>query len=116
MERSCERCGRPAVGMQSGAIVDDDDEVTRWSESLCRSCLDAIERTMPPAPTAAEQAAAAELFLEQIRTEALTAEAAGDRERLRALGPFLDDLALDFPIPIPDDLRALAARYRPPGT
>ena len=102
--------------MQSGAIVHDDEEVTRWSESLCRACLDAIESTVPPAPTAAEQATAAELFLEQIRTEVLTAEAAGDLERLRALGPFLDDLALDFPIPVPDDLRALAARYRPTGT
>ena len=112
MERWCSRCGRPAIGMQAGAIVRDGEELLQWSESLCRSCLDAIDRSMPAPPTPAEQAAAADEFLAQIWVEALAAEAAGDAEHLRALGPFLDDLADDFPRRIPDDLLALAARFR----
>ena len=115
MERWCSRCGKPAVGMQSGVIVTNDDAPLRWSESLCRSCLDAIERTMPPSPTPSEEAAAAEQFLAHLRADALSAEAAGDTARLRALGPMLDDLAVDFPRPIPADLLEIAARYRAPG-
>lgn len=115
MERWCTRCGRPAVGMQSGAIVSEHDELVRWTESLCRSCIEAEERFMPPPPTRAEQAAAADLFLAQIREEALAAVAEGNTDLLRRLGPFLDDLANGFPQPIPDDLMALAAPFRVPG-
>jgi hypothetical protein len=116
----CERCHqRPASGGISTLTITSDGVARETSERVCSECHAAYR-----AATEARQAEVrAEIdarardgtLFEQIRHELASGEQPLSPQELAHAAAYLDEVASILPVPLPDDLQALADRHRSPA-
>jgi hypothetical protein len=116
----CTQCGRePATGAISISTLASDGTQTSTTERLCVSCFAAWQAARDAEQAAVEARVRADLadgtLFEQLRADLAPALAAGDPEALAQAAEFLDLVSGGLATPLPDDLQALADRYRRPA-
>lgn len=116
---SCTQCGRaPAVGGISIGTLASDGTQTSTTERLCAVCMAAWQAARDAEAAAIHAQVRADLadgsLFEQLRAELAPVLAVGDLEALGQAAEFLDLVSGGLGTPLPDDLQAVADRYRRP--
>jgi hypothetical protein len=116
----CTQCGRdPATGAIAISTLASDDTQTSTTARLCAACFAAWQAACEAEAAAIQAQVRADLadgaLFEQLRADLAPALAAGDPEALAEAAEFLDLVSGGLDTPLPDDLQAVADRYRRPA-